>query len=147
MNLSFAQYLRTPKSEIPQYMRDLIDEAVAAGRITKIAPGVSAESYMVWDQEKRVLMEPGAKTAVQLSREAYARAMKAAKVQQAIEKPPSMRRQMIDAAQARRDKVMELYTAGRTYRQIADALGCNPKRVKKDVYEMLKAEPKLKRAT
>lgn len=143
----YMDYLKRSGSDIPQHMRDMIDEAVAAGRITKVAAGKSAEAYMVWNPEKQALIAPDAKTAVQLHREARARAIRASMPANASSepKPVQSRKKTREEAGTRKERVREMYLAGHTYKHISEVLGCNPNRVKKDVYEMLKAEPKMKR--
>lgn len=142
----FMTYLLR-KPEIPAYMRAQIDEAVAAGRVTKIPAGVSAESYVVWCDRRRALVDPDAKTAVQLNREARARAARAGTLSCKPPQPekPTLRQTLRANAEARRESVRRLYVDGWSYRQISEELDVTVSRVKKDIYDLLKADPKLKR--
>lgn len=120
----FDRYLKRVTPSLPDDMRRLIDEAVAAGRITRVPQGVSAIPYPVWSGKENALVEVNPKTAVMLNREAMMRGVKAS-IAKRQEKSANLREQI--AA-----KVSE----GLAVCQIARALGINRKTVSRHTIEM-----------
>ena len=55
----FTQYLRRATPSLPDDMRALIDEAVAAGRVTVVPQGASGAPWAKWDGQRLVDDTPG----------------------------------------------------------------------------------------
>lgn len=114
----FDSYLTHKRPRLSPDVRRLIDEAVAAGRVTKVPAGVSGIPLPVWNAERGELAEVDPKTAVEKHREAKDRTIKVVAMLKA-------------EAAKRREQIVALAAEGMGVVKIAAVTGFDRKTVSK----------------
>ncbi len=125
----FEGYLRRKAPRLSANVRRLIDEAVAAGRITKVPPCASGIPVPVWDDKTKQLVEVNPKTAIERHREVMARGIKAAQTNKA-------------RAEKRKEAIIALAAQGKGVMQIAAETGYDRKTVSKHLATARGIDPK-----
>ena len=123
--------------------RRLIDEAIAAGRVTKVPPGQSAQgAAWVWCTKTARLVDARVahlppshrrKASMQLANKRMTQAYHERLASDNIAKAKRMTHEKV---WQRRERVMELRAEGMTYAQIADSLGISTRMVNRDICAM-----------